>query len=310
MGKNKYRSFMLRNRNKGIANLMLYVGIGNAIVYLFSMFGNANSLYDLLCFDAARILQGQVWRCVSYIFTYGFSYTGGPMSFFMFLLSVYFYHWLCRTLENAWGILQMNIYYFRGLLLTSLLPLLLYVVLDMALPIYVTPYYLNLSLFLAVAALAPDQQVLMFFIIPVKMRWLALVDIALVVYDMFSYVSHFSVFPIPTWQVLLSFGLVPALSLINFVITSGRDALGLLPGLKLKNRKRRAEFKRKVNAEPNPDWAKNYRSASGERPYRHKCTVCGRTDTQCPGLEFRYCSRCKGYFCYCIDHINNHTHVE
>ena len=65
-----------------------------------------------------------------------------------------------------------------------------------------------------------------------------------------------------------------------------------------------------MDAEPNPDWAKNYRSSTGERPYRHKCTVCGRTDTDYPNLEFRYCSKCKGYCCYCIDHINNHVHIQ
>ncbi|MBE6985210.1 MAG: hypothetical protein E7434_06345 [Ruminococcaceae bacterium] len=310
MAKNKYHSFMLKNRDKGIPNLMLYVGIGNIIVYLFTIFGNADMLYNLLCFDAEKILHGQIWRCVSYIFTYGFGYTGGAISFFLLLISVYFYHWLCKTLESAWGTLRMNIYYCRGVLLTSLVPLLLYLVLDMVLPIYVTPYYLNLSLFLAVATLAPDHQVLIFFVIPIKMRWLALVDIALIIYDMIGYVQQFSVFAIPTWQILLSFGLAPLISLINFGITFGKNALNLLPGVNFSGSKRRREFKRKVDAEPNPDWAKNYRNASGERPYRHKCTVCGRTDTQCPGLEFRYCSRCKGYFCYCIDHINHHTHVE
>ena len=64
-----------------------------------------------------------------------------------------------------------------------------------------------------------------------------------------------------------------------------------------------------TNARPNPNWAGAYRSKSGEKPYRHKCTVCGRTDTDYPNLEFRYCSKCNGYYCYCIDHINNHVHI-
>jgi hypothetical protein len=51
-------------------------------------------------------------------------------------------------------------------------------------------------------------------------------------------------------------------------------------------------------------------TAQTKAPYTHRCVVCGRTDTEHPELEFRYCSRCKGYFCYCIDHINNHNHVE
>ena len=62
--------------------------------------------------------------------------------------------------------------------------------------------------------------------------------------------------------------------------------------------------------QPNPNWAQNYQNRAGERPYRHKCLVCGRTDTEYPDLEFRYCSKCKGYCCYCIDHINNHVHIQ
>ena len=70
-----------------------------------------------------------------------------------------------------------------------------------------------------------------------------------------------------------------------------------------------ANIDKPAAAPGNPNWAANYRSKSGEKPYRHKCTVCGRTDTQYPDLEFRYCSRCAGYHCYCIDHINNHVHI-
>ena len=51
-------------------------------------------------------------------------------------------------------------------------------------------------------------------------------------------------------------------------------------------------------------------TASVKAPYTHRCTVCGRTDVSNPELEFRYCSRCRGYYCYCQDHINNHTHIE
>ena len=65
-----------------------------------------------------------------------------------------------------------------------------------------------------------------------------------------------------------------------------------------------------AGAKPNPNWAKGYQSKTGERPYRHKCTVCGRTDTDYPNLEFRYCSKCNGYYCYCMDHINNHVHIQ
>ena len=83
-------------------------------------------------------------------------------------------------------------------------------------------------------------------------------------------------------------------------------------GIPADERKRRAEFRRASapKQQPNPNWAQNYQNRAGERPYRHKCLVCGRTDTEYPDLEFRYCSKCKGYCCYCIDHINNHVHIQ
>ena len=45
-----------------------------------------------------------------------------------------------------------------------------------------------------------------------------------------------------------------------------------------------------------------------EKGYHHKCAVCGRTDTDYPDLQFRYCSKCAGYHCFCSDHIFNHVH--
>ena len=54
--------------------------------------------------------------------------------------------------------------------------------------------------------------------------------------------------------------------------------------------------------------SRKIRQEQREQLYHHKCSVCGRTDTEYPGLEFRYCSRCAGYHCFCIDHINNHIH--
>ena len=52
------------------------------------------------------------------------------------------------------------------------------------------------------------------------------------------------------------------------------------------------------------------KQAAGEAGYRHKCAVCGITDADHPEMEFRYCSKCDGYFCYCMDHINSHVHVH
>ena len=188
----------------------------------------------------------------------------------------------------------------------------------------VTPYYINISLFLAAACLLPEERVLLFFIIPIKMRILALIDVGMVILELAQeYYALHSVYPAGRLIALLC--VAPLVALLNFLLFLRGDVRNLSPrfaGRRVRKRdfvqtdarftdedRRRAEFRRKTE-QPNADWAKNYRSADGEKPYHHKCTVCGRTDTSCPGLEFRYCSKCKGYFCYCIDHINNHTHIQ
>ena len=186
------------------------------------------------------------------------------------------------------------------------------------------PYYINLSLFLAAACLIPEQRVLVFFIVPVKMRIMALVNLVLVVLELAQryYLFHTA---LPAGLLAAMLCVAPLAALLNFLLFLRGDVRNLSPrfaGRRVRKRdfvktdarftdedRRRAESRRKTE-QPNADWAKNYRSADGEKPYHHKCTVCGRTDTSCPGLEFRYCSKCKGYFCYCIDHINNHTHIQ
>lgn len=296
--------FLYRNRNKGIPNLMMYICIGNLVVYIIAMIMQLNKIdvLGLLVFDVERILSGQVWRLFTYPFTFIFDY-----SFFIFkALALFFYYWIGKVLEGTWGTLKLNLYYFSGLLLMDLAAILLYVFASLS--IFVSVSYLNMSLFLAVATLIPEQKIYLFMIIPIKMRWMALVDIALTVYGIISAVSIYAAFGRDVlWQALLVFGTSPLLALINYVLFFGRNVKNLFVPPKIyQTRKRKPEPK----ATPSPDWAKNYRGPSGERPYRHKCTVCGRTDTDCPDLEFRYCSKCAGYFCYCIDHINNHTHVQ
>ena len=63
-----FERFCFRNQNKGIPNLMLYIVLGNALVILMSMIIGNVTLYELLSFDKAKILEGQVWRLFTYVF--------------------------------------------------------------------------------------------------------------------------------------------------------------------------------------------------------------------------------------------------
>ena len=141
--------------------------------------------------------------------------------------------------------------------------------------------YLNLALFFAFATLWPDEEFLILFILPVKAKWLALVDALFFVWSMISERTLFPLIPILNYFLFFTY------ILIERIFGAGKAAT------------RRSEFKVKM-----------HQTQSGDRlrGYRHKCEVCGRTDVSDPELEFRYCSRCVGYHCFCMDHINDHTH--
>ena len=66
----RFERFCLKNRGKGIPNLMLVIAIGNLAVYALSYIDPSNIVYSYLCFSRSAILRGQVWRLFSYIFTY------------------------------------------------------------------------------------------------------------------------------------------------------------------------------------------------------------------------------------------------
>ncbi len=301
----QYHRFLQRNRNRGISNLMLYLCLANAVMYLYILFTQDLRPVDFMQFDAHAIMQGEVWRLFTWIFTRGANFVGEPLGILYIFFYVTFNRWLGSVLESVWGTLRLNLYYFGGALITVLGAMVIWWV--ARLPVSISAYFLELSLFLAVATLIPEERILLFGVFPIKMRWMAYLNVGLIALSILRTVTVFGGFL--TGKILLMITYAPLISLLNYALNFGRDIANLLPRHRsFQQRKRHNEFKRA--AQPNPDWAKNYRSSTGERPYRHKCTVCGRTDTENPGLEFRYCSRCKGYFCYCIDHINQHTHVE
>ena len=272
----RFERFCLKNRNKGIPNLMLVIAIGNLAVYVLSLIDPSNVVYRYLCFSRSAILQGQVWRLVSYIFTYLLDTRG--WSFFLAAVSLFCYYQFGRILESYWGAFRFNLYYLTGVLLTDLAAILLGSGADAG--------ALNLSLFLAVATIAPEA-----------MAWVYLGFTAV---NIFSYLQLYSA--------LTFYWLLPVVPLLNYFLFFGSDVRNILPDA-LRYRQRKNYRTTGTNARPNANWAKGYQSKTGERPYRHKCTVCGRTDTEYPNLEFRYCSKCNGYYCYCIDHINNHVHI-
>ncbi len=278
--------FCYKNRSKGIPNLMLYIVLGNAIVYIMSTMAGNNMLYYLLCFDRGSILHGQIWRLFTYPLTY---MVNNPI---LMLISLYCYYSIGRVMEQFWGTLRFNLFYLTGVVMMD--------VYCMLFGGQASVTYLNLSLFLSYATMFPDAQFLLFFIIPVKAWLFALVDLAIVLMDLLTLPFPYNFFSV--------------ISLANYFLFFGKDVLNVIPltwRMKLgrtfrKGPVRQAAPRHKViqfDAQPREE-------ARTAAPYTHRCTVCGRTDSTNPELEFRYCSRCKGYYCYCQDHISNHSHIQ
>lgn len=275
-----FERFCFRNRDKGIPNLMLYLSIGSAIVYLISMFANNNILYYWLYFDRSLILQGQIWRLITYPLTYNAG------NILLTGISLLCYYSIGKAMENIWGTLRFNLYYLSGVLMMDIF--------CMIFGGYADVYYLNLSLFLAYATMYPDAHFLLMFIIPVKAWVFALFDLVLVLLGLFTN-------PFP-------YNLSSVISIANYFLFFGKDVLNVIPVSWRMNARRL--FKKKPKQPKVVPFPGETAKARQEAPYNHRCVVCGRTDTTNPELEFRYCSRCKGYFCYCEDHINSHNHVE
>ena len=285
-----FERFCFRNRNKGIPNLMLYIILGTAVVYFITMMSGSLGLYAFLIFDRTAILHGQIWRLFTYPLTSG---TGSNVLFMAIMLMCYYS--LGRAMENQWGTLKFNLFYLSGMLMMDIYSMIFGTRADAS--------YLNLSLLLSYATMYPDSQFLFFFIIPVKAWFLALMDLAFILFGLFG--------PFPG-------NFFPIVALANYFLFFGKDVLNVIPVswqmnarrlFKTAGRKPKASKKAKVIPFPN---AGSYEATTKtpEAPYTHKCTVCGRTDVTNPELEVRYCSKCKGYHCYCQDHINNHVHIQ
>ncbi|MDR3207703.1 MAG: rhomboid family intramembrane serine protease [Oscillospiraceae bacterium] len=276
--------FFQKHERFGVKNLMLVVAAGQGLmglIYLGLLMFNAETaalfIYSLY-FVPAEFLQGEVWRLVTFLLVPNWvaGLMGNFLDFIFAVITLVFYVWVGRSLERFWGRLKLTVYYAAGALLTAVYALLLGAVPD--------PMFINLSLFFALATMIPDETIRAFMIFPIKFKYLALAEAA-----------YFIIWPLlnPT----LGWGrLVPLVAILNFLLFCGGDLWQLVRRTRVGPSRRTIQFKSEI------------RRTKAQRGYIHKCDVCGRTDTDCPDMEFRYCSLCVGYACYCADHIFNHTH--
>ena len=271
----------------GIPNLTIYMIVCYVIGYAL-MIVNPGIL-NWLSLEPAYILRGQVWRLVTWVL-----YPPSTSGVLWFAIAVlFFYYPIGTSLERTIGTFKYTLYILSGVIFTILGAFILYFLLggNVLVGNVFSTYYISLSTFLAYAMCYPDMQVLLMFIIPVKMKWMAIFYVVIVVYEMIQYVMA------GAWYLVIPI----VASLLNFIIFyfGTKDFSRYNP----KEIHRRNEFR--IAMEPQG----RMKSGSGSVT-KHKCAICGRTELDDPNLEFRFCSRCNGNYEYCQDHLFTHTHVK
>ena len=163
-------------RGRGIPNLTVYEIICYVVGYLLSYMNP--SMLSMMSLDVSKILQGQIWRLVTWVI-----YPPSTGNFFLFVISIlFFYYPVGTSLERTWGSFRYTLYIFSGLLFVLIAAFITYFITGGFVVIdgmtYVigggvfTTYYVSLSVFLAYAMSYPDMQILLWFVIPIKMKWM------------------------------------------------------------------------------------------------------------------------------------------
>lgn len=263
-----------------IHNLTMFL-IGTYVIG----FGIALIMPNLLAYfmlEPGYILTGQIWRIATWIII------PPSGSFLGIVIMMFFYYSIGTVLEQSWGAFRYNLYIFSGILFTVLGAFILYFILGGGVGYgrFFSTYYINLSIFLAFAASYPDMEVRLYFVLPIKIKWMAWVYLAYIVYAMIT--GNFAI------RVAI------IASLLNFIVffLSGRNMRPYRP----KEMARKAKFKQQTT--------KARTHMTYPNGAAHRCAVCKRTELDNPNLEFRYCSKCNGNFEYCQDHLFTHQHVK
>ena len=269
-----------------IPNLMIYLIAAYCIGFVIYTV-NPNFML-MLTLSPYHILHGQVWRLITWILM------PTDTRVFSLLIMALLYYQLGSALERSWGTFRFNVYIFGGMLFTVIGAFILYGIyavagtgnletISLISSLTFTTNYINLTIFLAFAVMYPEMQILLFFIIPVKMKWMAVVYAVLIAINL----------------ILTSWGgrIAIIMSILNFLIffLSTRNYRRVSP----KEIHRKQVFKAQMR-EPR----------RGSMVTKHKCAVCGRTELDDPNLEFRFCSKCDGNYEYCQDHLFTHQHIK
>lgn len=271
----KYQKYAIRN-------LMYYIvilyGVG-LVLYMAQPY----FYWQYLSLDPAAILHGQIWRIVTFLVYPPAIGSMKMTSVFVGVIALFMYYSLGQTLENIWGAFRFNVFFFMGVIGQVLASLVVYLLLGER--VFMTTGFLNFSIFLAFAIYFPDAQFLLFFVLPIKAKWLAVAECAVYLYS-------FVFGPLSTrLEIIMSLA-----NVIIFILLTRNN-----------NKSSRRYAPEKIMRQQN--FKKEAAKIVTPGKARHRCAVCGRTELDDPNLEFRYCSKCEGDYEYCQDHLYTHKHV-
>ena len=293
-----------------IPNLYLIVIV--CLVTGYVIYFLAPGLYSYLILSPYLIVvKHEYWRLFTWIFTVPYPISGAVSLIFL-PVNMFFYYFLGKSLENYWGRFMYNLYVIGGALLIDVLVLLGGLIYFNIIPGSIdtaamsdavfagtnVTYYMLISIFLAFTVVGGNHTVYLYFLIPIKMKWLGYMDLIFLAY----YFVTGGVF-----TKLIVFGSV-ANYFIYYFINRNRTRPSLA------DRKRQREFDKAVKRGQAARVKRREPAAGDDNVIRfpgaaiHMCAVCGRTELDNPNLEFRFCSKCNGNFEYCSDHLYTHDH--
>ena len=246
-----------------IPNLTIYLIAGQSFFYLMYMTEKLER--SATYFSANYLMAGEWWR----LFTLPFD---PPRQSLIFAaIAWYFFYMLGSTLEAHWGAFRYNIYLFLGCAIT--------VAASFLVPAYpVNNAFLAGSIFLAFATLFPEYEILLFFVLPVRIKWLALL----------TWLSYAYQIVFGDWATRLMI----LAAIANYLVFFASDIF------------RTVKYGRKQITK------KAVRMTKKEDGPSHRCTTCGITDKSHPDMDFRYCPQCNGQHGYCREHIFGHQHIK
>jgi len=245
-----------------IENLTTFIVGGMAIAFLLGML--RPQFLTMLGLDLELVRHGQVWRLVTFLFIPTFT---SPI---WAIFSIYWVWLVGSNLENEWGSFKFNVFYVIGMLGTTVAA---------ALTAPQSNFWLNTSLFFAFATLFPNYQILLFFVIPIRIKWLGMLSGALTIYR----------FVVGDWAERAA--IVAAVS--NYLIFFAGHAVRLVRD---RNSTVRASARR-ASMHPDP---------VATRPAGRSCAICGKTEEDGADIRVCSCEKCGAPRNLCLEHARNH----